>query len=876
MTFNSNITGIQYPTEQSFLNVSSTFDMILPENDDNEEIVTPLSSILGEKAPAVAFTLNLFKLRPELFGIYATSLIYAQYSGTAYKPETVYGIFEMFLRRSDKAYITARRTRKLMPYEFDPDLLITWARVMQNTKTNVIFEPVMSNLSKVMNVWLNNRKVRYGGIEYDINTFKPLCYTRSGECFISLLPYICYICTFLIHCRPFTFNEAQTESSTYGFYKSLNDYYQLNYTALGEDYGINVIKSSLDELRKIPDKYFSDMFKVMLHPDKIIQIRNREMEKTPELLNESISDQNGLSIEFVKNAWDTTMSQLIKRVVSLSPIKTIFDSIPRFRRDNNLNVYELMMWTQYCLAGGDKPFCIDPEINTRIKGFQSNYSFMFHADPSAIKPLPSTVFGTQYIKSDIKTLTIAKGLPFCSNDLILEMATSYLFKNFDAKRNDMLDSEPIGIDESMLRNDKLFDKPLSILIKDLFVNGLWMYENNSMSTVLNILLENETFAEEITDILSLASVTQIVYDNRLASTIITTYILSYLDEWILSTCNNNYPLKFFSPYSYLVSLQPSSKRIAKLLDMTISMLYIGNINYTRFVNEKMKVFQDMMILNPIIQQPYVKGLADMADIYAIGGCDLYNYAKYANPLIRGYGWITNVYGNCEQLETFYHWIQPLINNSLMELLEQLLTNVSSIETNLKIQWVKMYTNKQYPNILANYTFSSSNYKFKNYPYALDLQTSDGKSIISLVCSKAFPRSYASQATEQSIIFKPITFSKNKVTAGVSVTNGMNVNGVITPARLSETGLSMFIPIYNFEGRMEDVKVIYTSPSSHRIEILTLFNSRYRQNQTMFVFTSMPVRTRFQNYLTDDGDSSPADSMSSMTDRINPRNSSIKL
>lgn len=854
MTFDSNATGIPDPE-----NAISVFDMELPENDDNEEVTTPLSSILGEKAPAVAFTFDLFKARPDLFGVYASSLIYAQYSGTSYKPETVYGAFELFLRRSDKAYVEARRTRKLSPYEFDPDLLITWARIMQNTKTNIIFEPVMINLNKVMNVWLNNRKVRFGGIEYDIKTFRPLCYTRSGECFISLLPYICYICTFLIHCRPFTFNEAQTESSTYGFFKSLNDYYQINYTALGEDYNINIIKSSLDELKKIPDKYFVDMFKVMLHPDKIIQIRNREMEKTPELLDECISDQNGLGIEFVKDAWDTTMSQLLQRIIMLSPIKTIFDSIPRFKRDNNLNVYELMMWTQLCLAGGDKPFCIDPDG-----------SLYRHADPKSIRQIPSSVLGQQSLKSGIKSLTIAKGMPFCSGDLVLEMATAYLHKAFDAKRNDMLDSEPISIDESMLRNDKLFDRPLATLIKDLFVNGLWMYDNSSMSNALNILLDNPTFNREIEDILSLGSVTQIVYDNRLASTIITAYVLSHLNEWLLHTCNNGYPLKFFSPYSYIISLQPSGKRIAKLLDMTIALMYVGNVDYVRFVNEKMKIFQDMMVLTPIIQQPYVKGLADMADIYAIGGCDLYNYAKYANPLVRGYGWIVNVYGNSEQLETFYQWVKPLTNNSLMELMEQSLANTSLIEMNLKVQWTKMFATKQYPNMLSNYTFSTNGYKFKNYPYVLDMKGSDDKSILSVVCSKAFPRSYASQSAEMSIVFKPIEFKKNKVTARSAIKNGMSANGTVIPAKLSETGLPMYLPVYNFEGRMEEVKAIFVTPSGYRMEVLTLFNSRYRKNQTVLVFTTMPVRTRFQNYLMSESEVSPAGGKASMTDRIDPR------
>lgn len=836
----------------TFTNMNSTFDIIVNEDintNSSASYITPLSAILDEQAPAVSFTLKLFKLKPYLFQTNAQSLMYAQYSGTAYKPDTIYNIFEMFMRLNDSKYISAKRMEPNIEntYKYDIDLLITWARVIQKTKTAIIFEPIMSNLSKMMNIWMNNRKVSFNGIEYDINIFKSLCYTYSGEPILSLLPYLCYIMTFLIHCRPYTFNEAQTESSTYGFYKSLNEYYQLNYTALSKDLGFNIVKSSNEQLAKLDDKYLIDLYKIMLHPDKIIQIRNREMSKTPELLDEAISDQNGLNMEFVKNAWNTTMTQLLKRIIQYSPIKKIFDSIPRFKPSGNLNVYELMMWTQYCLSGGDKPFCIDSEINTSMKGNVSHYSMMAHADPEAIQPLPSSVFTTQYIKSHIKSLTIAKGFPFCSNDVILELATAFLLKQFDTMRNDVLNDNPITIDESMLRDDNLYDKSLSFMLKDLFINGLWMKHNSSMSVALNLLLENKSFASEISDILSLSSVTQIVYDNRLASTIITTYILSYLDDWLLYHCNNNYNFYSFSPYSYLTTLEPSGNRIAKLLDMTISLLYISSKQYCSFVNASMKQFSDMMVMNPIIQQVYVKGLADAADIYAIGGCDLYNYAKISNPLIRGYGWVNSVYGTCEQLEIFYQWIKNLQNNSLMELFENSLSNISVIEMSLKLQYTKMFTNKSFPNLLSNYTFTPNGYKFRNYPYYLDLKTSDDKNIITIICEHTFPKSNASQSTEMSINFKPIIYSKGNVIAMKTAVNSMFVNESILPAKLSESGLHMKVPIYNFDGRVEEVKVIYVTPENHHAEIYTLFNSRYHENQTIILFTTMQKLTRFQNY-----------------------------
>ena len=858
MTFNANITDTNHTTE----NVLNVFNEMPPLHSSVQQTVTtPITSILGAKTPAIAFTLELFKQRPELFGIYGASVIYAQYSGTAYKPELVYDLFELFITRSSPTEIQARRTRKLSLYENDPDLLITWARLMQQTKTNIIFEPVMNNLGKVMNNWLHNRRVSWGGIDYDISTFRPLCYNRCGECYINLIPYICYILTFMIHCRPFTFNEAQTQSSTYGFYKALEEYYQLNYSALGNDFDIDVIHSSLEELRKIPDNYFVDLFKVMLNPDKIIEIRNAEIRKTENLLNECLTDQNSLTYEFIADAWKLTMTQMFKRIIERNPIKGIFNAMPRFKSNGNVNVYELADWTQYCLAGGDKAFCIEPESTSEMKGQSINYPASLHADPNSIKPLPTSIFGKQSLKSKIGVCSIAEGLPFCSADLILNMAKAFIHREFINKRNDPLDEHQITIDEHMLLKNKLErlnNKSLQEIVKDLFIPGLWMFDNSSMSAALDILMNNDNFVRELKDILSLTTVTQIVYDNLLASVVITPYIMSFLNTWLLNTCNYNYPLQFFSPYTYICQMEPAGNRIAKLCDMTIALCYIGSDDYANFVNNVMWRFQNIMINSPIIQQPYIKGLNDLADIYAIGGCELYNYAKFSNPLVRGYGWVSNVSGTSEGLETYYKWIYGLQNNSLMELLEQSLQNSSMIEMNLKVQWTKMYASRTYPNLLANYEFNSSNngYKLKSYPYVLDLKTSDGRSILEVILNRTYARSNVKSSIPQQIIFKPIDYSHGIVTAGVAQVNGMKVGNNVMPASMNETGLILKCPLYDYNGDMIENRVMYTTPGGYKLEMLYLISTRHVENQSIMIFTNTPRVSRYQNYLYESNNSAP--------------------
>lgn len=818
---------------QSFSNISSTFDIILPEEKGNDSI-TPLSSIVGEKSPAVAFTLDLFKSRPELFGVYALSLIYAQYSGTAYKPDIIYSSFELFLRQNTKAQLIATRTRELRPYEFDVDLLITWARIMQRHKTNIIFEPVMNKLSRELNNWLQNRIFTYGGVEYNIDILRPFCYTASGENIITLLPYLCYVMTFLIHCRPYTFNEAQTESSTYGFYKALQDYYQKNYTALGQDFKIDVLKSNIQELKVVPDKYFQDMFKVMLHPDKIIGIRDAEMKKTPGLLEECIADQNELGDITIREAWQNTMSQIVRRIISLSPIKKIFDKIPRFN-SNSLDVTELMMLTQYCLAGGDKPFCLETP----------GYHYRAQCDDKSLKQLPPNVFGRQSIFSQISVLNSSIKTPFCENDVILQLCMGYLRDEFDTKRSDILNDNPIKIDEGAIRNDNLWKE-----LRGLFLNGLWALENNSIYDALVILEKIPRFQQEMNDVLSLYSATLTFFDNRIASIILPTLLISYLDTFILDTCVNGYDIGRLSMYGYFSNddfQKHLGDRIAKLLDMTVSLMYIHSVDYERFVNSTVRDFEEMMNSKSIIQQVYVKGLKDGADLYAIGGCDTYNYAKYINPLVRAYGWYVNVYGNTERLYVYNKWMMMLNNNSLMELLEGSMSTGEGVEGSLYLQFMKLINAKKEPNVLENYIFENGGYKRKNHPYVNVWTMKGEKSITDVLRKYAFPRSNARNVIEPKVVFKQILYRNGKVNVGKSIENGMVAGNMNTPARISEGGNAYKVPVYNFEGRIESMKLMFTPVSGMRMVPINTFNSRRKHNQTMLLFTDRPMKSRFQKY-----------------------------
>lgn len=839
-TFDARTPSLNYDALQ-------TFDGSV-EGDDT--ISTPFATIMADRLPAIAFTQKLFELRPDLFGAYAMSLVYAQHSGTAYKPEVIYSMFEQYIKYGPKQVITSLNTRQVGTYELCPNYIILWAKLLRQTRMTIGFEPVMSKLNNTLNAFFANKKINIKGINYDIAIFKPLCYTRAGECFFTILPYICYLITFLCDCRPYTFNEATTESSTFGFYNSLEQHFQKYYTAMNEDTGVNLPKTNPRAIpAKVTDAMIADMLKKMLHPDRIIEVRNAEISKTPSLLNECIHDQAQLSDAYVEQAFTTTMNRLIKIIIHQFPLKYIFDAIPQFRNDSsNLNMNELMNWTNYCLAGGNKPFCIESGIHTNKKALLQNYTNIRHCESIKLVSYPAELVGKQELKSNINPINIAKGQPFCENDVVLNMGTAYVRKRFDAKRNDILDDDPIAINETMLWHENTFKQPIGALLRNLFLNGIWAYENSTMIQAFKILYSIPEFVSEVNDLIALGNVTEIAYSNHLGSTVIAAYLLSYLNLMVITAMANGYDLKYIRPYRFLVRSEVDRGRIAKLCDMATSLLYISHPKYAGFVNAVTRDFVELMEKSPVIQQPYVKRLADFADIYAIGGCELYRWATHVNPLVRGCMWYYNVFGWSEDLENFFLWIQALDNSALMELLESSVNDTALMESTIKIQLMKVKDMKKHPLIHANYEFDEKlSYRERSHIYVLDPKINN-KGVVGTITRYIFKRTAAASATMESIMFKRIMYQAGEVIARKAQKNSVDIADKIHAANISDLGIGIMAPIYDVLGKVDEVKVINHTPSGYRIEQLILGNSRNPANQVILIYTKQPLRTRFSSYV----------------------------
>lgn len=866
-TFDSQMTSHNASTSASTSYSTSSATSTSAINED----ISPLSSLLGQRTEAIAFTHRFFLNSPHLFGSNAETLMYTQHAGHKFKPATYYHIFETFIRSSNSTLISDRRNGRLSnAYTYDSDFIITWARIIKHNRVVLQFEPVMANLIAVLNTYLSNPTVTYGGITYPLATFKPLCYTHSGECIISLLPYICYLLTFFIHCNPYEFDEAQSESSAFGFYRSIESWFMKHYVELGNDFGCDILNDPVaTSVSKIGDKYWIDMLNSMLNIDVIIKIRNEEIARTPQLLEQCVQGQNGFDIPMLTRRWNDVMGNLIKLIIKANPIKRVFDIIPQFN-PTVLDVNELMSLTEYCMAGGNGLFCIRPEVpyDSDVNTAPA-YSYYFNADPASVKALPTSIAGPQQIASGVTKLSIAAGKPFAAADVLLSMATAYVRDAFLRKRTDILDPNPIRIGDDVLRDDRMLGKPLAEVLRDVFINGVWMLDNGSMTDALTLLMQSAAFMDELNDIQSLTAITQIVYDNRAASIVLPTLLLSYLNGWLLETCMNGWKLEGLSMMTYaaIMDVDMMRPRVAKLMNMLAALTHLGNGEYVRFVNGCETEFVKMMSSGVVVAQPYIKGLNDAADVYAIGGCELYNYSHFSNPLIRGYGFLSTVFGNCEMLETFFAWIRSIDNSALFDVINESLGNVNLVETSLKQQWNKMVSMKRMPPVLRNWVFTPTGYRLNMSPYHLTMMTSDGMSMTQLVCKYAFPFSNPRTGTKRKLVMRKLDVSDGVVIANRPLEGMLMLDGTGYPFELTGAGSVEDVPVYDFNGTMEEVGVSYVNPKGMRCVKLKMYNGRGGLNQVMWVWTKAGAVTRFQRYDLGRREASPEGVSGGMTDRV---------
>lgn len=798
------------------------FQSTIVEN--KNDFVNPILDIIGYKYKSLDFTYKVFKSFPELFNNKGSSLYYIQNAGQSKKTTMLFQSFEIFLTQSPDSIMDTIMLGK-NPIDLDVDMIISWARYIKQTKKCYIFEPIMKMCNLVLQSFLDTKSIEIRGKTFNMKELKPLMYSNTGENITDLLPYIAYLYNFFINCKNYTFGEILAGSHRNLFMESIDSnfssYYQKLISSSNQTITLNQLFTDTDNFVDIFGKEtIISMYNEMLDPKNIIKIRNDAIiSDTSGQLQGAISQQAGVNESVVEQGFLLVLSQLIEITIDKNPITKLFNKIPLFSQ-NVLNEYELSMLTHYALSGGVYPFMIDSELNYVAVGDISSIKYC--------KLLPK-----QEMQTDIVSIKYSNKKPFSQSSLPLNLITSYVKKEFQNEQTDILIETHIGVDETMIYQN--IDKDIT----GLFVNGIWMRNNNFLVNVISKL--SDYFKTTINNILSVVPLLDYFFDNPYGSKIVPAYILSFLPNYLLSYLQTNSSISLFCPITYFCRTEEVDYvRIEKLLAIETSLLYLHNEQYITFVNKKADEMNSIILMNSFIQQAYVKGTSDNIDVYAIGGRDLVEKAAYNNPLSRAYWYVLCTQGTCENMEMLYEWIKLIDNSYAFQLLEEAINNgnISTINNIIENNYNELVKSNKIPILLSNYLIDGDKISFNSTPYYMNYKFSNNVSIISFLCNYAFPGADARNIQDKELYMKPITYNNGVFYAGKSEKERARFGNNVFPISKSDFGTTYSIPFYDFTATMEDIGLSMNGPPNYRWFYLSTDSGRNVHNDVYFIFTKL--------------------------------------
>ena len=622
------------------------------------------------------------------------------------------------------------------------------------------------------------------------------------------------------------------ETHGFTFLTLLNEKLMTGYRGLAKDLGIDIQSRGLSALSNIEDRYFVDFFNSVLTPTTIIQLRNTYMSNCEGLLDTCIERQQSLTRDVVMNGFKSMISEIVKMFIDESPIIQIVNKFPVWTSDNTIGSHELAIWTEYALAGGNTSFAINSEgVN------------MYSND--ALYKVPDSIAGKRALfETEIQIVEkYISCQPFSANDFVLRMISSKVKNEFDNLQTDIFEGAVFSFSENdLLRNIK----EISEAVRNLYLHGTYVYSGTAINDFIYAALANSPqFKQELMDINALTEPLLEFTTKPIAASSISAFIFSLIPNWALEICMSQTSIKDFSIFRRLfkLDLKNVSNVLNKLADMVVSFTLLKSSHYCKFVNNTVDDFLVELTEAKNLYVPFIKGMEDKAEVYAIGGCEMYSHAKHANPLIRAINWCSYIFGVDEDSYTVMKYVETFSNSSLLELMESYSNNPEEMISLLKVQFQKMFSENKIPRLLNNYQIENSgNYTLKPYTFVTDLK------IFTVLCKYIFEKSSPIQSTERSVNFVPINISvPKKITVGQMTKNKIIVDSQTLPVHIDETSTSVFLPLYDYNSSKEYINISFITPGGCRCIWLNMFGNKIDNNLTSLILTNASIKTRFQKY-----------------------------
>lgn len=847
----------------------------------------------------ISLIVDLLQQHPEMFKDTSTTLLYILNLGSNYKPDILFDMFKNFIysdfatSQEKKAYSTINCDEQYQNIILVDTIPILFTYYLLIHKVFKPFEPSLALVEDELKSFLNNPIVYYSGKEYKINELKPLFYNLAGFNFTEFLIYYAYVITYLIYGAPYQFyNEIGSASAAKGMLTDIDQYFESCLKLLTKETQIPINSFNATELF---NKYVQeDQLKAlqgylnrMLDFEEVIKLRNREMNKTAELLDENYKNQNEITPQFIKTYFFDVMDKLIKIAVNENPFVKVLNRIPSFTpldlifsagASRPVNFDELMDITAYCMAGGDKDFCIDEDM-------------LYHPVSSNNSKNSRKIFIKQEFKTNINLFKRCMKHPFSDADVVLRMLQAYIRQKFLAQQDSFLDTPDIGMDvtEPIKIDNSVFTEKLFNTFYNNFITGYYYCSSQELETIINgLLLTNERFRYEYEDIKNMWMIASRIYGQTPKAMVLSAYLMSWLKEsinmYIKSVTNvRNNTLKFnFDGYlfmNYLTHFITSAyterceKKLFKLYDSLIAYGFCSTDEYARFINICEQDFEKHL-MNSILEHVYVSGNSDLCEMYSIGGTTLYSKMLDVNPFNRGYEFIKDIFGTNEDIENVQKLCSYFKEQSLIDLIEE----TDSPETIYNV--MKKYIRDYEMRILKDYDIS--HFKFievgngkgdeeseelikggkvefmpKNMNEILNLKYSEDKYIYEYLLLYAFQpikgnyhdnefRSKELRILEDGNIIigvekvNQIEYtdlnSSNKHTLPVAI--GLNEDAI---------GDTYTVPVLRYVGDWENMRITFSNPVGTRLIKFDLRGNNHDYNICILMFTSAKLDSKFNIY-----------------------------
>lgn len=795
-------------------NIYAPFDNLIQNfsvgEGKSDHPVGNLFTLLGQNDKYIAGTYNAYLKRPELFKLNAQTLLYALDVGQTFKKDALFIMFRGFLQHP--------------PETSESSIIFSWAEELRKGDEFMSFEPVFDKLNSILRNWFAKKTVEWKGRAVPLELFRPILYNSAGVNLIELLPYITYLFTYHVYGYPFHFSDALSSSSMKSYLNSLENWLAKCYAELYKEQQINLLNTRFDE-KEIDDETWIAFYETALYSSKIVQLRNDEIRRTDGLLDGMINDQQSMNDSDLQHSFNAVMTKLVEIAVQQTPFNQIYSKIHPFDA-SYYDSTELANITSYMVTECEQTVAID-----------ANDYFRYMLMDSKIEPFCSELeLNLSKDRFGLKKLSTCIGKPFCSGDQSLEIFKGYLRAKFEGKRSFSLDASPIYLTPSDLDASNLYP-----FILKWFVNGVWALEHNEMYVIIQGLLSNKTTAQYLKDMFAIRKTFEIVYGNTTQAILTPVYAISMLNTWARIHAENGLEFNDFNPFLYIKDLEIDEARVIKLENILYSMLFLNSKAYISFANKLITNFYEMMTSKPILIQPFVQAFDDSARVFCIGGVDCYRFAKYSNPLVRGYGFLSRVSEMNEEIYVAYRFAEQIHNETIFELIEDKKNDTKSIVSTLASASKKTTE----PPLLFKYKFAAANGKLAYIKRAkgswADLVL-DSKSVPAILRSYSFKQSLPADALPSEIVsVKRLEVKGNgKLEANKPITkNGYDYNSKFISIKLSGTGTTKYIPIYAPATSVTTRNLAMVNPDGLKlVEVITPSSGILVDNNVFWIYTSV--------------------------------------